>query len=114
MESLPAPPVRILTNTSIRWSVCGARKVGDTIVMWSARIPSREQALVRLRKLAEGGKSQGSPEHRTALRDAKASARDVPLLRGSAELARRITSWAMSLRRQSTQVRHLLGGGRES
>jgi uncharacterized protein (TIGR00730 family) len=112
MESLPARPVRILTEYIDPLERLRREKVGDTIVMFgSARILSREQALVRLRKLRKGGKRQGSPEHRTALRDAKASLEMSRYYEEARELARRITSWAMSLGDNPRRFVICSGGG---
>src|SRR6266566_6074177 len=69
MESLPARPVRILTEYIDPLERLRREKVGDTIVMFgSARILSREQALARLEKVRKGAKRQSTPERRTALR----------------------------------------------
>src|ERR1700704_2012099 len=112
MESLPARPVRILTEYIDPLERLRREKVGDTIVMFgSALILSREQALVRLRKLRKGGKRQGSPEHRTALRDAKASLEMSRYYEEARELARRITSWAMSLGDNPRRFVICSGGG---
>jgi uncharacterized protein (TIGR00730 family) len=112
MESLPARPVRILTEYIDPLERLRREKVGDTIVMFgSARILSREQALVRLRKLRKGGKRQGSPEHRSALRDAKASLEMSRYYEEARELARRITSWAMSLGDNPRRFVICSGGG---
>ena len=112
MESLPARPVRILTEYIDPLERLRREKVGDTIVMFgSARILSREQALVRLRKLRIGGKRQGSPEHRIALRDAKASLEMSRYYEEARELARRITSWAMSLGDNPRRFVICSGGG---
>jgi uncharacterized protein (TIGR00730 family) len=112
MESLPARPVRILTEYIDPLERLRREKVGDTIVMFgSARILSREQALVRLRKLRKGRKRQGSPEHRTALRDAKASLEMSRYYEEARELARRITSWAMSLGDNPRRFVICSGGG---
>jgi len=112
MESLPARPVRILAEYIDPLECLRREKVGDTIVMFgSARILSREQALVRLRKLRKGGKRQGSPEHRIALRDAKASLEMSRYYEEARELARRITSWAMSLGDNPRRFVICSGGG---
>ena len=112
MESLPARPVRILTEYIDPLERLRREKVGDTIVMFgSARILSREQALVRLRKLRKGGKRQGSPEHRFALRDTKASLEMSRYYEEARELARRITSWAMSLGDNPRRFVICSGGG---
>jgi len=98
MESLPARPVRILTEYIDPLERLRREKVGDTIVMFgSARILSREQALARLEKVRKAGKRRSTPERRTALRDAKASLEMSRYYEEARELARRITSWAMSL-----------------
>src|SRR6266853_725740 len=74
MESLPARPVRILTEYIDPLERLRREKVGDTIVMFgSARILSRDQALARLDKVRKRGRGRTAPEHRTALRDARAS-----------------------------------------
>src|SRR6202011_6415497 len=93
MESLPARPVRITTEYIDPLERLRREKVGDTIVMFgSARILSRDQALANLQKLRKGGKGRGTPGHRTALRDAKASLEMSRYYEEARELARRITS----------------------
>jgi uncharacterized protein (TIGR00730 family) len=112
MESLPARPVRILTEYIDPLERLRREKVGDTIVMFgSARILSREQALARLQKARKAGKRRGSPEHRTALRDAKASLEMSRYYEEARELARRITSWAMSLGDNPRRFVICSGGG---
>src|SRR5258708_12500889 len=62
MESLPARPVRILTEYIDPLERFRREKVGDTIVMFgSARILSREKTLARLRKLQKRGKGRRTP-----------------------------------------------------
>src|SRR5450631_509405 len=74
MESLPARPVRILTEYIDPLERLRREKVGDTIVMFgSARIPSRKQAIANLEKLRKSGKRGSTPESRDALRSAKAA-----------------------------------------
>src|SRR5258708_23718320 len=68
MESLPARPVRILTEYIDPLERLRREKVGDTIVMFgSARILSREQPLARLQKLKSKGKGRRTPELRKAI-----------------------------------------------
>jgi uncharacterized protein (TIGR00730 family) len=112
MESLPARPVRILTEYIDPLERLRREKVGDTIVMFgSARILSREQALARLQKVEKGGKRRVTPEHPTALRDAKASLEMSRYYEEARELARRITSWAMSLGDNPRRFVICSGGG---
>src|SRR5258705_11129095 len=74
MESLPARPVRILTEYIDPLERLRREKVGDTIVMFgSARILFREQALAPLEKLKNKGKCRGTPENRKGIRETKAS-----------------------------------------
>jgi len=112
MESLPARPVRILTEYIDPLERLRREKVGDTIVMFgSARILSREQALARLQKLEKGGKRRLTTEHPAALRDAKASLEMSRYYEEARELARRITSWAMSLGDNPRRFVICSGGG---
>ncbi len=112
MESLPARPVRILTEYIDPLERLRREKVGDTIVMFgSARILSREQALARLEKVRKGAKRRSTPERRTALRDAKASLEMSRYYEEARELARRITSWAMSLGDNPRRFVICSGGG---
>ena len=81
MESLPARPVRILTEYIDPLERLRREKVGDTIVMFgSARIRSREQALAHLQKLRKEGNRRSHA--RTSGRPARrqGGARNVPLL----------------------------------
>src|SRR5882762_6292421 len=112
MESLPARPVRILTEYIDPLERLRREKVGDTIVMFgSARILSRDQALARLEKARKGAKRRNTPERRTALRDAKASLEMSRYYEEARELARRITSWAMSLGDHPRRFVICSGGG---
>jgi len=112
MESLPARPVRILAEYIDPLERLRREKVGDTIVMFgSARIHSREQALARLQKVREGGTRPSTPEFRGALRDAKAALEMSRYYEEARELARRITTWAMSLGDNPRRFVICSGGG---
>src|SRR6266699_4790526 len=112
MESLPARPVRILTEYIDPLERLRREKVGDTIVMFgSARILSREQALAHLHKLRKGGNRRSTPENRAAVREAKASLEMSRYYEEARELARRITSWAMSLGDNPRRFVICSGGG---
>src|SRR6266852_3306448 len=112
MESLPARPVRILTEYIDPLERFRRERVGDTIVMFgSARILSREKALARLRKLQKKGKGRGTPEIRKAIREAKALLEMSRYYEEARELARRITTWAMSLGDNPRRFVICSGGG---
>src|SRR5580698_5681591 len=90
MESLPARPVRIMTEYIDPLERLRHEKVGDTIVMFgSARIRSRKDALKHLQNLKK--KKRATPEHREALRDAKAALAMSRYYEEARELSRRIT-----------------------
>ncbi|HEV2445428.1 MAG TPA: hypothetical protein VGS58_05880, partial [Candidatus Sulfopaludibacter sp.] len=98
MESLPARPVRITTEYIDPLERLRREKVGDTIVMFgSARILSREHALAHIHKLRKEKRRHATLEYRAALRDAKAAVEMSRYYEEARELARRITSWSMSL-----------------
>jgi uncharacterized protein (TIGR00730 family) len=112
MESLPARPVRILSEYIEPLECLRREKVGDTIVMFgSARIRSREQALSHIKQLRSIKKGRNTSEHRAALRDAKASLEMSRYYEEARELARRITSWSMSLGDKPRRFVICSGGG---
>src|ERR1700739_353511 len=112
MESLPARPVRITTEYIDPLERFRREKVGDTIVMFgSARIESRDKALSRLHRLQKGKTRRATPEHRIALRDAKSAVEMSRYYEEARELARRITSWAMSLGDHPRRFVICSGGG---
>jgi len=113
MESLPARPVRITTEYIDPLERLRREKVGDTIVMFgSARILSRDQALAHLHKLQKAKtKRLDAPQYRVALRDAKSAVEMSRYYEEARELARRITSWAMSLGDHPRRFVICSGGG---
>ena len=112
MESPPARPVRIMTEYIEPLERLRREEVGDTIVMFgSARIGSREHALAHLQKLRKEGKHRSTLEQRAAVRDAKAALEMSRYYEEARELARRITSWAMSLGDHPRRFVICSGGG---
>jgi len=112
MESKPARPVRIMTEYIDPLERLRRENVGDTIVMFgSARIQSREQALARLHKLRKGKPRRALLEYRVDLRDAKSAVEMSRYYEEARELARRITSWAMSLGDHPRRFVICSGGG---
>jgi len=111
MDGVPARPVRILTEYIDPLQRLRQEKVGDTIVIFgSARIHSREQALARLKGLRRGA-GKASQKHRGAVRDATAALTMSRYYEEARELARRITSWSMSLGDQPRRFVVCSGGG---
>ncbi len=112
MDSLPARPVRIITEYIDPLERLRREKVGDTIVMFgSARILSREQAQAHLKKLRMGGKRRKTSEYRAALRDARAAVEMSRYYEEARELSRRITTWAMTLGDHPRRFVICSGGG---
>ncbi len=112
MESLPARPVRIITEYIDPLERLRREKVGDTIVMFgSARILPRDQAARRLHTLRKEKRRHATLEYRAALRDAKAALEMSRYYEEARELARRITSWAMSLGDHPRRFVICSGGG---
>jgi hypothetical protein len=112
MESLPARPVRIMTEYIDPLERFRREKVGDTIVMFgSARIEPRDRAQARLHKLRREKKPHATLEYRASLRDAKAALEMSRYYEEARELARRITSWSMSLGDHPRRFVICSGGG---
>jgi uncharacterized protein (TIGR00730 family) len=110
MESVAARPVRILTEYLDPLARMRREGVGDTIVMFgSARILPRDRALAKLHrlKLNVNGKSR----HHSALRAARAALKMSRYYEEARELARRITTWAMSLGEHPRRFVICSGGG---
>jgi len=112
MESLPARPVRIITEYIDPLERLRRANVGDTIVMFgSARIEPRDHAMARLQKLRKGKSRRAALEYRASLRDAKSALEMSRYYEEARELARRITSWAMSLGEHPRRFVICSGGG---
>ena len=113
MESLPARPVRITTEYIDPLERLRHEKVGDTIVMFgSARILSRERAMAHLHKLRKAKKKRLSmPQYRVALSDAKSAVEMSRYYEEARELARKITTWSMSLGDHPRRFVICSGGG---
>ncbi|HWX38378.1 MAG TPA: TIGR00730 family Rossman fold protein [Candidatus Sulfotelmatobacter sp.] len=112
MESLPARPVRIITEYIDPLERLRREKVGDTIVMFgSARIEPRDRAHARLQKLRKKKRLHATLEYRASLREAKSALEMSRYYEEARELARRITSWAMSLGDHPRRFVICSGGG---
>ena len=110
MESAAARPVRILTEYLDPLSRLRRQGVGDTIVIFgSARILPRDRALARVRALQGAGDS--SPEHRTAVREARAALKMSRYYEEARELSSRLTKWSLSLGEKPRRFVICSGGG---
>jgi len=112
MESLPARPVRITTEYIEPLERLRRANVGDTIVMFgSARILPRDEALKHLQNLRKEKRRPATAGYRASLRDAKSAVEMSRYYEEARELARRITSWAMSLGDRPRRFVICSGGG---
>ena len=111
MESVAARPVRILTEYLDPLVRLRREGVGDTIVMFgSARIIGRDRAQAHLQRLkALPGKV--TPRRRIALRDARAAVAMSRYYEEARELARRITTWSLTLGDHPRRFVICSGGG---
>jgi uncharacterized protein (TIGR00730 family) len=112
MESQPARSVRMTTEYIDPLERLRRENIGDTIVMFgSARIKSREQAQAHLHKLRKEKQRHATLEYRVSLRDAKAALEMSRYYEEARELARKITSWSMSLGEHPRRFVICSGGG---
>ena len=111
MESVAARPVRILTEYLDPLVRLRREGVGDTIVMFgSARIIGRDRAQAHLQRLKSlAGKV--TPRRRVALRDARAALSMSRYYEEARELARRITTWSLTLGEHPRRFVICSGGG---
>ena len=111
MESVAARPMRILTEYLDPLVRFRREEVGDTIVMFgSARIVGRDRAEAHLRRL-KGLTGKQTPRRRIALRDARAAVSMSRYYEEARELARRITTWSLTLGEHPRRFVICSGGG---
>jgi uncharacterized protein (TIGR00730 family) len=111
MESVSARPVRILTEYIDPMVRMREENIGDTIVIFgSARIFPPETAQKRLRRLT-GGPHKPSPQHRAAVRQARAVLEMSQYYDAARELSRKITEWSMTLGEHPRRFVVCSGGG---
>src|SRR5579862_895080 len=111
MESMAARPVRILTEYLDPLARMRREGVGDTIVMFgSARILPRDRALANLRRLKRSGRS-GKGRQGSVVRDARAVLKMSRYYEEARELARRLTTWSLTLGEKPRRFVVCSGGG---
>ena len=116
LDSTAARPLRILAEYLHPLVQLKNEGIGDTIVMFgSARIESHETAAARLTRLkktkSSSLKSTQRAKHRAALRDAKSALEMSRYYEEARELARRITTWALTLGPRPRRFVICSGGG---
>jgi uncharacterized protein (TIGR00730 family) len=113
MDSLQARPIRILSEYIDPLECLRRENVADTIVMFgSARIRSRNAVLAHQKKLNNKTSSPDkTPAYRAAIRDTKAALEMSRYYEEARELAKRITSWAMTLGDKPRRFVICSGGG---
>jgi uncharacterized protein (TIGR00730 family) len=111
MESMAARPVRILTEYLDPLARMRREGVGDTIVMFgSARILPRDRALANLRRLQRAGQRRKG-RHTESLRNARAVLKMSRYYEEARELARRLTTWSLTLGEKPRRFVVCSGGG---
>jgi uncharacterized protein (TIGR00730 family) len=111
MESVSARPVRILTEYIDPLVRMRRENVGDTIVIFgSARICPPDKAQARLKRLA-GGRHKKSPQHRAAVRHARAVLEMSSYYEAARQLSRKITEWSLTFGEHPRRFVVCSGGG---
>jgi uncharacterized protein (TIGR00730 family) len=111
MESMAARPVRILTEYLDPLARMRREGVGDTIVMFgSARILPRDRALANLRRQQRAGQRR-TGRHTESLRNARAVLKMSRYYEEARELARRLTTWSLTLGEKPRRFVVCSGGG---
>lgn len=112
MEGLQARPLRIIAEYLDPLERLRQENIGDTIVMFgSARIRSREKALVNLHAVQANAPKRLTPEWRTKLTAARSLVQMSRYYEEARELSHRITSWAMTLGTEPRRFVICSGGG---
>jgi uncharacterized protein (TIGR00730 family) len=112
LEKPVARPIRILAEYLDPLARLRREGVGDTIVMFgSARIGPRARAVANLKRLQTGHKQAQNKEYRKRLQHARAQVEMSRYYEEARELARRITTWAMSLGSHPRRFVICSGGG---
>jgi uncharacterized protein (TIGR00730 family) len=112
MESFAARPLRILAEYFDPLTRLRRANVADTIVMFgSARIHSREQALVHLEQLRRQARGRRTGEWREKISAARSNVEMSRYYEDARALSRRITTWSMTLGMHPKRFVICSGGG---
>ena len=116
LKSIPARPIRILSEYLHPLVQFKKEGIGDTIVMFgSARIEAHETAAARLTRLKHVREAKlpaaERAAHRAALRHAKSSVEMSRYYEEARQLSHKITSWALTLGPKPRRFVICSGGG---
>src|ERR1700677_3054178 len=112
MESLVARPLRIMAEYIDPLNRLRLANVSDTIVMFgSARIQSRDRALLHLKEVRRHAKGRRTPEWRQKVSAARSLVSMSRYYEDARELAHRLTMWSMTLGDKPRRFVVCSGGG---
>jgi uncharacterized protein (TIGR00730 family) len=112
MESLVARPLRIMAEYIDPLNRLRRANVSDTIVMFgSARIQSRDQALLHLKGVKRNARGRSTPEWRQKVSAARSLFAMSRYYEEARELSRRLTQWSMTLGDKPRRFVICSGGG---
>ncbi|MGB8541712.1 MAG: TIGR00730 family Rossman fold protein [Candidatus Acidiferrales bacterium] len=112
MESLVARPLRIMAEYIDPLNRLRRANVSDTIVMFgSARIQSRDQALLHLKEVKRNARGRSTSEWRQKVRAARSLFSMSRYYEEARELSRRLTQWSMTLGDKPRRFVICSGGG---
>src|ERR1700683_4907518 len=112
MESLVARPLRIMAEYIDPLNRLRLANVSDTIVMFgSARIQSRDRALLHLKEVRRQAKGRRTPEWRQKVSAARSLVSMSRYYEDARELAHRLTMWSMTLGVKPRRFVVCSGGG---
>lgn len=112
MESLVARPLRIMAEYLDPLNRLRRANVSDTIVMFgSARIQSRDRALMHLQEVRRNARGRRTPEWRQKVSSARSLVSMSRYYEEARELAHRLTSWSMTLGSDPCRFVVCSGGG---
>jgi uncharacterized protein (TIGR00730 family) len=112
MDSLAARPLRIMAEYIDPLNRLRLANVSDTIVMFgSARIQSRDRALLHLKEVRRHAKGRRTPEWRQKVSAARSLVSMSRYYEDARELAHRLTMWSMTLGDKPRRFVVCSGGG---
>jgi uncharacterized protein (TIGR00730 family) len=112
MDSLAARPLRIMAEYIDPLNRLRLANVSDTIVMFgSARIQSRDRALLHLKEVRRRAKGRRTPEWRQKVSAARSLVSMSRYYEDARELAHRLTMWSMTLGDKPRRFVVCSGGG---
>ncbi|MBI3493803.1 MAG: TIGR00730 family Rossman fold protein [Acidobacteria bacterium] len=112
LESNDARPIRILSEYLEPLRRFKDQKIQDTVVFFgSARVDSRERAERALRTLRARGVRDADEQYQAELKKSRRAVEWARYYEEARELARRLTTWSMSLQSENHRFVVTSGGG---